>query len=341
LSPAVLKEQTKLYLPDSAVPDGKCPGVIDTHLNRIIMGASNGKALYEWNLENEFVSSDKFSVSEHTLSPSKDESLFGGITKLKFWDENTTSFCTDKGVVCIYDLRAGKPSLQCSVLLHGSKSPFKVVRLPTPQLMSLEAIRSTSTPVVDPAISHSEVPSSIRTEASSSEEIVSPAVEPATPPVTAFSFDTIPSAYKVGMVDSYGGYETFDIRMPSSALGRTVIPGFEKNSGIISQRFNIEYEPQKTGVMTNQHHHQFILTGLREDSVQVIREDDDILGEGNVVEGKSSGGLSSVKSVFTHDGHSKTVTHALWHPVAERLVFSASVDSMLHAWQFNYSDENK
>jgi len=262
------------------------------------MGLANGKSLVEWKLDDQFISSGYSSASEYNLCPDKDSPLFGGITKLKFWDEKSVSFCTSNGVVCIYDLRTGKP-LQDSIILQGTKSPLNNFIAANVSEVTSE---TSSTSSVLPTSSSQPRPSSS----------------------TAFSFDTVPSQFKVGLVDSYGGYETFDVRntasasSPSSIGTRVGIPGFENNSGIISQRFNIEYSPDVN--VSN-----FILTGLREQSVQVIHED--------------FTSSTPLQTLFVHNGHCKPVTHALWHPVAERLIFSASIDSMLHAWQFNTEED--
>ncbi|CAL8114112.1 unnamed protein product [Orchesella dallaii] len=148
-----------------------------------------------------------------------------------------------------------------------------------------------------------------------------------------FSFDCIPQQNMVGILDSCGGYETFDVRCVTpnneTNLSRTLLPEFTTLAGVYPEWFNIEYEPLTE--MREKKRNRFIISGTKKECVPVFREPEI---SSDLDSKPSSESCQSVESVFSHDGHSKPVSHSIWHPVAKNLVFSASVDAVLHAWQF-------
>lgn len=150
-----------------------------------------------------------------------------------------------------------------------------------------------------------------------------------------FTFDCLPNQNLVGILDSCGGYETFDSRAVNQSgatsttegsqcvNARVLLPQFEGLGGVYADSFNIEYEV-RTKVRENEQN-RFIISGLKKEGVPVLRE---TLGT------SSTEDVNNINPVFSHDGHSKPVTHARWHPAADNLIFSASLDAVLHAWQF-------
>lgn len=133
---------------------------------------------------------------------------------------------------------------------------------------------------------------------------------------TVFSFDSLKPKHRIGIIDSYGGYESFDVRVTTPPVeGRRALLPLH-GSRVVRDKFNIEFSEQ--GSMN-----EFLVCGIKEEQVHIL------------VEGEGSGSFE-VTPIFVHDGHTRTVTRALFHGTVERLVFSASVDSMLHAWQYNY-----
>ncbi|ODN01894.1 WD repeat-containing protein 73 [Orchesella cincta] len=158
---------------------------------------------------------------------------------------------------------------------------------------------------------------------------------PSTIPVI-FSFDCLPPQSKVGVLDSCGGYETCDVRFVKKnsseepTLSRTLLPEFTTLAGVYPEWFNIEYEPL-TEMMREKERNRFIISGTKKECVPVFQEPE-ISSDSDSK--PSSESLQSVFA-FSHDGHSKPVSHSIWHPVAKNLVFSASVDAVLHAWQFS------
>jgi len=138
-------------------------------------------------------------------------------------------------------------------------------------------------------------------------------------PGIQYSHDTIPGKNRIGIVDSCGGYESFDIRKGMSTdSSRVILPGCTDSDGLIARKFNLQYDPHiESGSTSN-----FIVTGMKEDVVQIYQE----IG-------------NEVSPLFRHDGHSKVVTHALWHPTSERLLLSCSIDAVLHAWQYHVVKE--
>jgi WD40 repeat protein len=247
ISTAVITERTTLSLPENVGT-----GVIETRGARIVAAGTEGSHFYEWKLDEQGKTSD----SAVTYSPPASS---GRVTKLKFWDENTLSYCTEKGLIALYDLR--KKDLAAS---------FSATRL--------------------------------QAETSSASIL--------------YSFDCIPQHNTIGVVDSCGGYESFDIRSMKEERSRTLLPGASGAGGLLKGKFNMEYEPNPR----SEGKVKFIVTGMKEDVVQIYED------KGHGIE---------VSPVFAHDGHSKPVSHALWHPLSEGLLFSTSIDSVLHAWQYN------
>jgi len=136
-----------------------------------------------------------------------------------------------------------------------------------------------------------------------------------------YTFDSIPSKHFVGIVDSCGGYEKFDVRNTKISLARQILQEFEDVKSILGSQFNLLYGQESLAG-----ENYFVLSGMKQTCVPVFC-DQNFSDQGQVV------------SIFRHQGHTKTVTNAFWHPTVPRLVFSTSIDSMLHAWQFN-AEEN-
>lgn len=219
----------------------------------------------------------------------------GSIVKIKEWSPDTCIFLTSRGTMAIYDFRSGANVPE--VFFHTTKSPNNIANDPS-------VSSSSTTPII-------------------------------------FSFDCIPKRNHVGVIDSCGGYETYDPRfigkgeMKSEDVGGTKAEGdgttetstqsrcllsqeFSNVSGVYSDHFNIEYE--ESTKMRETERNRFIISGLKTEYVPVLSE--------------NTADTLSIHPVFSHDGHSKHVTHATWHPVAENLIFSSSIDAVLHAWQY-------
>lgn len=160
-----------------------------------------------------------------------------------------------------------------------------------------------------------------------------------------FTFDCLPKWNKIGVLDSCGGYETFDARNvctsgPSTATTtRSLLPEFADLAGVYSQWFNIELEEKPEMMRENVRRNRFIISGLKRECVPVFQEELDLVNKSEHCE--TTSGVSKLRSVFSHDGHSKPVTHAIWHPASNNLVYSASVDAVLHAWQFIPEEEEE
>lgn len=242
---ALIKEKFTLD-----VPECLGSGVIDSLGNRLCATGTRGDSLYEWNMD----SSATFVSKSYKIPKNQ-----GRITKVKYWDENSVSFSTEKGALGIFDTR----SAHFTTDLYAAKSQSQ-----------LSAIQ--------------------------------------------YSHDTVPLKYRIGVVDSCGGYQSFDIRnLPNaseSSSNRVILPGCMRSDGVLVEKFNIQYDPH----IMEDDSVNFIVTGMKEDIVQVYKEQ-----------------KKELLPVFTHDGHSKVVTHGLWHPTSDRLLLSCSIDAVLHAWQYN------
>jgi len=295
--------------------------VTATQGNQIVLGNNFGKLIHEWTLDSQISSS---TCIHHTIP----EDL-GGITKLKFWDENSVIFSTSKGGVAIYDLRAS----QIGVQIQSSKSavdiplPSVVETIPIPMPQEISIPEGKKVLKVQAVTTSSSLGSKIETSIPEVKKIVitestekSPEekdVEVKTTPPILWSFDTVTPLNKIGIVDSCGGYETFDIRkLDPTVSNRVILPGCVAKE-LLGQKFNIEYEPYR-GFGSEI---KFIVTGMKDENVLVYSD-------------RVTGRVMEVSPVFSHDGHSSTVTHATWHPLTKNLLFSTSANSTLHAWQY-------
>lgn len=131
-----------------------------------------------------------------------------------------------------------------------------------------------------------------------------------------YSFDCIANLNKIGIVNSNGGLFTTDIRNTKEIIARD-LPDMKNINAILGEKFNLEYDPKSSAEDT-----KFVVTGMKQDNVPVFKELED-----------------GILSVFTHDGHSKTVTNVCWHSLTENLLFSTSIDSVIHAWQYISEDK--
>lgn len=258
------------------------PGQIGTTGSSIYLSSSTSQIL-EWDL-NTGISPESRPLP-HKLGQTGEK-----VTKMKVWDVNATPtevsnpstifLLGEDGVVLLVDLRL-------------SSSP-----------MSFTSTRSRSEIVDEPEASAVIVDEDSEATGSSSSEIL-------------YTFDTTASI--VGILDSCGGYETFDIRTGSIIGARTLLPG--GGGSILRETFNLQYSPvvEATRESSNP---LFLVSGLDCSAVPVLQ----------ALPGKE--GQGEVGSIFVHDGHFKRVSASVWHPSVDKLVFSASVDSMLHAWQY-------
>ncbi|CAG7727108.1 unnamed protein product [Allacma fusca] len=134
--------------------------------------------------------------------------------------------------------------------------------------------------------------------------------------VLCHSFDTHPSENILGLLNSSGKFEIFDIKKPDSPVVSTILPGYDHLS-VLQGKFNLQFQKLQTQSPSD-YYAKFIATGFKDEMIPVY-------------ECTKAG---DIRPLFTHDGHTKIVTTAMWHTASDNLLFSSSIDAVLHAWQY-------
>ena len=132
-----------------------------------------------------------------------------------------------------------------------------------------------------------------------------------------YSFDVKTSVNIIGVCDTLGHFQLFDTRKPSDCFSQITIPGYAE-APVLSRKFNLRFQKLVGTARDEEVLLKFIISGFKEEIVPVYK----CLKSAEIL------------PVFTHDGHTKTVTNAMWHNMTDNLLFSASTDAVLHAWQY-------
>jgi hypothetical protein len=133
------------------------------------------------------------------------------------------------------------------------------------------------------------------------------------------SFDAHPDQNIMALLNTYGNFEVFDIKRPDTPVVTTILPGYE-NLSVLHGRFNLQFQKLQDGSHQepSDYYAKFIATGFKDEMIPVYK----------------CTKTGEICPLFTHDGHTKVVTTAIWHTVSDNLLFSSSTDAVLHAWQY-------